>query len=680
MPPPRSQGQQAHSGPNLFRRFTNKLRSSSAHERTPRDPTQKKRTPLRMPSMPKGPVPAPPVNDFTSLEQRRAALRARGLLPPASSAYRDANGFMVPLSEQEAELDRRYAVVVEEKSAEEEAEAESEARKIREAWLARNKDAVGPGESTSSLLDASSDPHNRRDDAASLASRDGVVRDRSPVRATFVDAPAGAATAAEIARPLEATVEDFRTAPNSPVDAAAAHAGASRDPPGSPSSHSSVVTEKVSRWLSSSTDMPTPTGPPLPEDTDVDADAGAYAQAPSPASPDGTLHAKPRKEKPPPIVVTTHRASKEHAIATAPAPPPAIITLAAATTALSDSEASTSGSSSRPSLEARGRQAASGAAQPPRLAHTTSSASRNTGTTTTTTTTTTLPALSPTRTVSSSGADSTLHTPTTTSCQRDVSISRGSISHSSDQSHGARRPRRGTGTGAALLAVDAALQVKTGPVLAGAGAGALTQSPIEETDSSEEGEFGAGVPAQSVAAPAHAATATARARPQKTVEQTAQAQAQANRKSFSLFGKKSLDSSTSAARSSSSMSNLRRAFSSGLTSKLQSRPRSSIDTSTSAPALAPATAPKRSKLFDSSHLPASPPPATTTFPASAGTSLPPSSYLGVAVPRQGRTTGVGPRPRQAVAPTMHSRGSILHQAFAIEDDESRRLSEMAFLT
>ncbi|KAI0649417.1 hypothetical protein C8Q79DRAFT_512220 [Trametes meyenii] len=663
MPPPRSQGQQAHSGPNLFRRFTNKLRSSSAHERTPHDPTQKRRIPLRMPSMPKAPVPAPPVNDFTSLEQRRAALRARGLLPPTSSAYRDANGFMVPLSEQEAELDRRYAVVVEEKSAEEE-KAESEARKIREAWLARNKDAVDPSESTPSLLDA--DSHSRRDDAASLASRDGVVGDRSPVRATFVDAPViSPVAAAEIASPQEATVEDFRTAPNTPADAAAAHPGAPRDPPGSPSSHSSVVTEKVSRWLRSSTDTPTDLTRPSPAE-DAVADLDAEAQAPSTASPDGTLRAKPRKEKPPPIVVITHhRASKEHA---PPPPPPAIITVAAAAAALSDSEASTS-SSSRPSLEARGRQATLGAAaQPPRLAHTTSSASRGT----TTTTTTTLPALSPTRTVSSSGADSTLHTPTTTSCQRDVSISRGSISHSSDQSHASRRPRRrgtgsGSGSGPALLAVDVQpAQVKTG-VLVGAGAGVLTQSPIEETDSSEEGEFGEGGPAQSGPAPAN----VARSRPQKAAEQAAQVQV--NRKSFSLFGKKSLDSATTgAARSSSSMSNLRRAFSGGLAHKLQSRPRSSIDTSASAPAVGR----KRSKPFDPSHLPASP-----TFPTS--TSVPPSAYLGVgaaAVPLQGRTTGVGLRPRQAVAPTMHSRGSILHQAFAIEDDESRRLSEMAFLT
>lgn len=103
------------------------------------------------------------------------------------------------------------------------------------------------------------------------------------------------------------------------------------------------------------------------------------------------------------------------------------------------------------------------------------------------------------------------------------------------------------------------------------------------------------------------------------------------------------------------MSNLRRAFSGGL----KPRPHSQLDPS--------ASQSKRAKMFDASRLPASP-------------SNPPSAFPAAAVPLQGRTTGVGLRPRQARAPTMHSRGSILQQAHFIEDDESRRLSEMAFLT
>lgn len=41
--------------------------------------------------------------------------------------------------------------------------------------------------------------------------------------------------------------------------------------------------------------------------------------------------------------------------------------------------------------------------------------------------------------------------------------------------------------------------------------------------------------------------------------------------------------------------------------------------------------------------------------------------------------GVGLRSRQAVSPTIHNRGSILLETRLIEDAESRRLSEMAFL-
>ncbi len=129
-------------------------------------------------------------------------------------------------------------------------------------------------------------------------------------------------------------------------------------------------------------------------------------------------------------------------------------------------------------------------------------------------------------------------------------------------------------------------------------------------------------------------------------------------------------------RTSSSMSNLRRAFTSS-----KPRPKSTL-------ALSPVAeqgqgvselsvtgglgvGKKKSKMFDASHLPTSP-----TFPPSA---FPPRQSTS-SVSSDGKTTGVGLRPRQAVAPTMHSRGSILHHAHFIEDEESRRLSEMAFLT
>lgn len=520
MPPSRTQTQ-APPGPNIFRRITSKLRSSSTPHssadpstsaKSPQDAPQRKRSALRMPAMPKAPVPAAPPNDFTSREQRQAALRARGLLPPVASAYRDANGFMVPLSEQEAELDRRYTVVVEESEGSEQGAEASEAKKIREAWLARNKDAGTPARGS---LEVSGE------DAARRASVDGKMGDRSPVQPTFVAASA----ATENARASQAMVEDFHVAPA--AEAAGMRDAPPHDPPGSPSSHSSAVTEKVSRWLRSSTDASTP----LSVSTEPSTVEGTFTDSPrtSPvnekqddASPAGTVRAaKSRKEKPPPIVVTAQRPSNELNPKAKSKSPPPVITVAVA--ALSDSEASTSDGHS--ALAPRGRRTTPGKgrgqAQPPLLTHASSSSSRGT----------TVPALSPTRTISSSGAESNLPTPTTTSCQRDVSISRGSTSHS-DQSHSAPRARRGS-----------APQEETQPSMKTKASmqGGLIQSSIEETDSSEEGEFGQNVSAQ--AAPA--TVPAARPRPQKQQTAAQAAEAQVNRKSFSLFGKKnSLDVSS----------------------------------------------------------------------------------------------------------------------------------------
>ncbi|KAI0701917.1 hypothetical protein C8T65DRAFT_268003 [Cerioporus squamosus] len=136
---------------NFFRRLTSKIRSSSSsspnapsQSQSSRAAPQRKGTVLRIP---KAPPPAPPPNDFTSAEQRQAALRARGLIPASSSAprrFRDAEGFMMPLSEQEAEIDRRYTVVVPRISYEEEDAHTSEARRIREAWLAKQDGAAAP--------------------------------------------------------------------------------------------------------------------------------------------------------------------------------------------------------------------------------------------------------------------------------------------------------------------------------------------------------------------------------------------------------------------------------------------------------------------------------------------------------------------------------------------------------
>ena len=102
-----------------------------------------------------------------------------------------------------------------------------------------------------------------------------------------------------------------------------------------------------------------------------------------------------------------------------------------------------------------------------------------------------------------------------------------------------------------------------------------------------------------------------------------------------------------------------------------------------------------SRSPDWSHLPPSPSPSQKTHntsllsPRSAQFSI--NSTHSSNVPGRSSTSGNSNRtrsptpsgglavPRQAVSPTIHSRGSILVQASGIEDDEQRRLSEMAFL-
>lgn len=98
---------------------------------------------------------------------------------------------------------------------------------------------------------------------------------------------------------------------------------------------------------------------------------------------------------------------------------------------------------------------------------------------------------------------------------------------------------------------------------------------------------------------------------------------------------------------SASLSNMRRSVVSSL-----SKPKSTLDFSGQ---LSP-------KSFDASHLPPSPTPSAH---GEAG--------------QPGAMTSVGPRPRRAVDPVLHSRGSIILQTNSIADDESRRMTEMAFL-
>ncbi|RPD59589.1 hypothetical protein L227DRAFT_611820 [Lentinus tigrinus ALCF2SS1-6] len=827
MPQPTAPPQQG----NFFRRLTSKIRSSAPHHNEssqtqphsqPSHEPKRKGTILRLPSLPKAPPPAAPPNDFTSAEQRQAALRARGLIPASSTAqrrFRDAEGFMMPLSEQEAEIDRRFAVVVPRTSFSEDEDASgSEARKIREAWLAKQHAATGDSSQSQSAGESASghdatstsddsDEAPRKSDAIARASKDGTMGDKSPARATFVRAttlspnmgeivigggsvcvsPAPAPSPPPPGSPLEATVEDFHTAPNTPsrledvlsarhsasadrpraasppaptptparvppnstatVGAAHTHAHTHSQEPSTPSSHSSAVTEKVSRWLRTSSDTPvSPTASssapilspsqthssPLSESPRQSLDE-TQTQTPVAATPTPTGTVRARKEKPPPIIVTAHRSTPDSH--SHPKVPQAAQVLALTIAAPSDSEASTE-DEGRPSLETRTRGRGlhvhvSTGAGPPRLAHDISTSSDGTTTNTTTYTTTTggsagtgtgtgatttsgrsrtntVPALSPTRTVSSSGASSALPTPTTTSCapMRDASISRGSTSQSSDGGHGETRvrvrARRGT-TGGEMGANANGNGNGKAKARERAAGGVIMEEYSETEPSSEGGEGGGEFGVPPVLPPKQEGGGGAggpRLRPQPSGRaQMLEAQTKAgNRISFSLFGKKSLDSSPVAGhrspatraeedlsqmpsrdtRTSSSMMSLRRAFTSS-----KPRPKSTLELSPVAEqSQGQGVGRKKSKMFDASHLPAIP----TSQPQSQSQSQSQSQYrrqhhqATSSVSSDGKTTGVGLRPRQAVAPTIHSRGSILHQAHFIEDEESRRLSEMAFLT
>ncbi|KAJ3526155.1 hypothetical protein NM688_g8294 [Phlebia brevispora] len=98
---------------------------------------EKRRATMKLPPLPKPQAPrSTRVNEFTSAQHREAALRAVGLVP---ARYRDKAGNTLPLSEQEAQMDERFSVLVHE-PVWEESEGESEAKQIREAWLRRNVD------------------------------------------------------------------------------------------------------------------------------------------------------------------------------------------------------------------------------------------------------------------------------------------------------------------------------------------------------------------------------------------------------------------------------------------------------------------------------------------------------------------------------------------------------------
>jgi len=148
--------------PGVFRRLTSKLRSPSqswAHVSSSQAGLDQEDVPGDQPShpstkkeKPKRKVSAPLLsqrkagyqleNAFTSPEQRQAALRAAGLVPSNTRPGKDAHGYNVPLSELEEQLDRRYAITPE-NAPRSSGEQESEAQRIKEAWMKKNSEGGG---------------------------------------------------------------------------------------------------------------------------------------------------------------------------------------------------------------------------------------------------------------------------------------------------------------------------------------------------------------------------------------------------------------------------------------------------------------------------------------------------------------------------------------------------------
>lgn len=136
--------------PGLVKRLTTKLRAPpqpSANGSPPLDGApedahakHKRKISLRMPTLPSTSTVTRSTNHenaFTSPEQREAALRACGLIPAHPRPGRDTHGYMLPLSEQEERLDRDWAIVPGD-AARVSPQGESEAERIKEAWMKKN--------------------------------------------------------------------------------------------------------------------------------------------------------------------------------------------------------------------------------------------------------------------------------------------------------------------------------------------------------------------------------------------------------------------------------------------------------------------------------------------------------------------------------------------------------------
>lgn len=125
-------------------------------------------------------------NDWSSPAKREAALRASGLVPAKPKPGRDLNGYRLPLSELETQMDDKYAIMVEvpdgDSSPEKESE-DSEAKRIREEWLKHNmnnEEGRGKGDEVLQKPEAmfTEEPYSEPDDAEGRATEELTTRNK----------------------------------------------------------------------------------------------------------------------------------------------------------------------------------------------------------------------------------------------------------------------------------------------------------------------------------------------------------------------------------------------------------------------------------------------------------------------------------------------------------------------
>ncbi|KAI0784290.1 hypothetical protein C8Q75DRAFT_810346 [Abortiporus biennis] len=649
--PPLPQEAQASTSPEsqkqggLFKRFTSKLRSTShnTHHASMSNPSSstsqenseapKRRKTLHLPTMPKPHSNQGLTNAFTSHELRQQALRERGLIPAVPHPYKDSHGYMLPLSDQEKYLDNRFTTVLEEKGRQSGDEnQDSEAKRIREAWLKKNQDAeAGPSSSLSPPEPPSKDEASECALAPTVLD-DTLVTDiqQIPIPPSTLPVPDSTEKPPTIPTTLTKKLPKDIPLPPSPLP--------------DQTTVELEVSEKVALWLQS-----TPTGSPRSEKSFGKARRGPVAGDGLPAireddsSPSSTAPSTVRAHKdiPPPVSITSF---------TFPSPS----SLSPSTTEFGSIQSSPTSESlaspSPPIASVRGRSLTVGNSF--KSTNTSLAASLSTSTSSSgSRARSKVPALSPTRTTSSSATSEVPSTPTLASQPR--------ISFSSSGSQLSDAPQKN----AKLLPNNPVLTIQTAETGELAEHGLMTmatiivESPLEDSCGGVA-EFGQVAVLDFEGSPGSKANEESLPTPRPRPARQTTHETQERRKSInfsSMFNTKSHTLDTTAPErsggslASRSMGNLRRSVAGTIVNKFRPKSTLLVDTSIS----------NGKRTVNTSNLP--PSPRLTPLPTSPD-SLSPT-----------------PRLRTGLNAPIYTRDSLLMDLASVEDDESRRLSEMAFL-